>query len=330
MFGGLRRIGNSALTPEQTEKMILESLDDRQKERFNKDNQLDFCYSIPGVGRYRTNIFRQRLGTSGVFRVIPNELPTFLDTGLPNHLTDIVNYHQGLMVISGPAGSGKSTTLAALINLLNEKKRDHILTLEDPIEFVHPFKNSLVNQREVGKHTKTFSSALRAALREDPDCIVVGELRDPETMILAMTAAETGHLVIGTMNTTSAVKTVDRLVQAFPPKEQQSVRMALSESLKIVTSQTLLPRADGKGRVPCHEVLMITGPVRNLIRDDKTQHLPSAMTVGKQSGMQTVDQALQSLLEQNLITPESAYRRAEKKDNFEALVSKEFLEGQAT
>jgi twitching motility protein PilT len=329
VHGHLNRIGETALTPEQTEKMILEILDPKQMEKLHKDHQLDFCYNILGVGRYRTNVFKQRLGMDAVFRVIPNELPTFLDTGLPAYITDITNYHQGLVLVSGPAGSGKSTTLAALINLLNEKKHDHVLTLEDPIEFVHPFKNSLVNQREIGKHSKTFASALRAALREDPDCIVVGELRDPETMVLAMTAAETGHLVIGTMNTTSAVKTVDRLIQAFPPKEQQSVRMSLSESLKIVTSQTLIPRADGQGRVACHEVLMITGPVRNLIRDDKTGHIRSAMTVGKESGMQTVDMALEALLAHNLITPETAYRRSDRKEAFEALVSKDFLEGQA-
>ncbi|MBT9556416.1 MAG: PilT/PilU family type 4a pilus ATPase [Myxococcales bacterium] len=327
IFGALKKMSAPEFTADQTEKMVLEILDEKQRERFQKESQVDLCYNIAGVGRYRTNIMRNRLGISGVFRVIPNELPTFLDTGLPSHLTDIVNYHQGLMIISGPAGSGKSTTLAALINLLNEKKRDHVLTLEDPIEFVHPFKGSLVNQREIGKHSKTFASALRAALREDPDCIIVGELRDAETMVLAMTAAETGHLVIGTMNTTSAVKTVDRLVGAFPPKEQQSVRMSLSEALKIVTSQTLLPRADGKGRIACHEVLMIAGPVRNLIRDDKTGHIPSAMTVGKSIGMQTVDMALMDLLERKLVTPEVAYRRSEKKDLFEAMVSKEFLEG---
>ena len=328
-FGQLRRLDEIAMDPEKAEKILLEALDSKQKERFERDRQVDFCYSLPGVGRYRSNVFKQRLGVSGVFRVIPNELPTFLDTGLPNHLTDIVNYHQGMVLITGPAGSGKSTTLAALVNLINEKKTDHVLTLEDPIEFVHPFKSSLVNQREIGKHSKTFASALRAALREDPDVIVVGELRDTETMVLAMTAAETGHLVIGTLNTTSAVKTISRLIGAFPPKEQPSVRMALSESLKIITSQTLLPQADGKGRVACHEVLMVAGPVRNLIRDDKVDHIPSAMTVGKEIGMQTVDMALNVLLERKLISPETAYRRAEKKDTFEALVSREFLEGQA-
>lgn len=327
--GELHTIGKTEFTPEQTEKMINDILDDRQRAVLAEKHQLDFCYVIPGVGRYRTNVFRQRLGVAGVFRVIPNELPTFLDTGLPDHLTDIINYHQGLIIVSGPAGSGKSTTLAALVNLVNEKKRDHVLTLEDPIEFVHPYKNALVNQREVGKHSNTFASALRAALREDPDVIVVGELRDKETMTLAMTAAETGHMVIATMNTTSAVKTIDRLIDAFPPKEQPSVRMMLSESLMVVTSQTLVPRCDKRGRVACHEVLMVTGPVRNLMRDNKTSLIPSAMTVGKELGMQTVDMALQVLLDQGKISPETAYKRSEGKEQFEALVGKEFLEGQA-
>ncbi|MFT5430888.1 MAG: twitching motility protein PilT [Myxococcota bacterium] len=328
MNGKLKKIGDKPFTAKQTERLVHEMLSEKQAVIFKAEHQLDFCYTVAGVGRYRTNVYVEKNGFGAVFRVIPNELPTFLEVGLPEHISDIINYHQGLIIITGPAGSGKSTTLAALINLINERKRDHILTLEDPIEFVHPYKNSLVNQREIGTHSDTFASALRAALREDPDVIVVGELRDQETMTLAMTAAETGHIVIATMNTTSATKTVDRLVDAFPPKEQSAIRMMLSESLQVVTSQTLVPRADGKGRVAVHEVLMVTGPVRNLIRDDKTQHIPSAMTIGKEMGMQTVDSALQSLLERNIITAETAYRRADKKDFFEALVSKEFLEGQ--
>ena len=326
--GVLKKIGSRTFDASHTRKMILQMLTAEQRERFDEEHQLDFCYELPGVGRYRTNVYEERLGTAGVFRVIPNELPTFLDCGLPQNLIDIVNYHQGLILVTGPAGSGKSTTLAALINLINEQKRHHILTLEDPIEFVHPYKNSLVNQREIGKHSKTFASSLRAALREDPDVIVVGELRDQETMMLAMEAAETGHVVISTMNTTSAVKTVNRLVDAFPPKEQAAVRMSLSEALKIVTSQTLLPRADKKGRVAVHEVLMVTGPVSNLIRDNKTGMIPSAMTTGKSHGMQTVDMALENLLDKKLINPEDAYLRAENKDLFEPLVSREFLEGQ--
>ena len=326
--GELKKAGQREFTAEEVEKMILGMLDDRQRKRFDEENQLDFCYVVPGVGRYRANIYRERLGMGGVFRTIPNEVPTFLDTRLPQHLVDIANFHQGLVIVSGTAGSGKSTTLAALVNLINEKKRAHVLTLEDPIEFVHPFKQSLVNQREIGKHSNTFASALRAALREDPDCIVVGELRDQETMTLAMTAAETGHLVIATMHTTSAVKCVDRLVEAFPPREQPSVRMMLSESLKVVINQHLVRRSDKRGRVAFHEVLMVTGPVRNLIRDSKTGLIASLMTIGKEQGQQTIDMALQDLVAQNLVTPEEAYMRAEKKELFEPLVSKEFLEQQ--
>jgi twitching motility protein PilT len=325
--GELKRTGKQAFTAKQTEDMLVNMLEPHQRERFDKEHQLDFCYVIPSVGRYRANIYRQRLGCAGVFRVIPNELPSFTEVGLPEHLVDLTSYHQGLIIITGPAGSGKSTTLAAMVNLINEKKREHVLTLEDPIEFVHPYKNSLINQREIGKHTKSFASALRAALREDPDVIVVGELRDQETITLALTAAETGHLVISTMNTTSAIKTIDRLVDAFPPKEQSAIRMMLSESIAFITTQSLLPRADKKGQVACFEVLMITGPVQNLIRDNKTGQIPSAMIVGREQGMQTVDLALQNLLNQQRITPETAYLRAEKKETFEAMCSPEFLDG---
>ena len=325
--GELHKASTWSLTAEQTEKMLLDLLDEKQRERFEEQHQLDFCYVIDGVGRYRANIHRSRVGTAGVFRVIPNEMPEFMDTRLPDHLQDLVNYHQGLFIVSGPASSGKSTTLAALVNLINEQKRHHIITLEDPIEFVHPYKSSLVNQREVGKHSDGYASALRAALREDPDVIVVGELRDPDTMALAMMAAETGHLVIGTMNTTSAWQTVARLIDAFPPRRQPAVRMMLSESLKVVTSQQLLPRARDVGRVAIHEVLVVTLSISNLIRDNKLNLIPSAMVIGKAHGMQTFDMHLESTLKERLIAPEEAYRRAENKELFEAHVSEDYLQG---
>ena len=325
--GELRRLGKRAFTAEDTERTVDEVLTPAQRELFAANHQLDFCYEVQGVGRYRANVFHERLGVGGVFRVIPNEVPTITDLRLPPHLADIASYSQGLVVVSGPAGCGKTTTLAALVNLLNETWRGHIITLEDPIELIHPFKGCLVNQREVGRHTKSFSAALRAALREDPDAVVVGEMRDLETMSLALTAAETGHLVIATMHTTSARKTVDRLVEAFPPREQGQIRTMLAESLKVVITQSLVPRKDTRGRVACFEVLMVTSAVSNLIRDQKTHQIPSLMQIGRSIGMSTVDQSLLELYQAGLISAEDAYLRATKKEDFEPLVSKAFLEG---
>lgn len=306
------------------ETLVREILSPRQQEVLDAHSQVDFCHTIENIGRYRANAYRQRLGLCAVFRVIPTQVPTFHDLGLPGHLADLVNYKQGLIVVAGPSGSGKSTSLAAMVNLINESKRDHILTIEDPIEFVHPMKNSLVNQREVSRHTASFAKALRAALREDPDCIVVGEMRDGETIAMAMSAAETGHLVIATLNTTSAPKTVDRLVESFPPQEQPQVRMMLSESLKCVISQQLLARKDGKGRVACFEVLMNTPNVAALIRDNKTYQLPSAMQIGRAHGIVPLDDALLDLVRRGLVAPETAWLRARKRELFEDLVPDEF------
>ncbi|GMV43454.1 MAG: hypothetical protein AMXMBFR64_51700 [Myxococcales bacterium] len=325
--GELRRIGKRAFAAADTERTILEVLTPAQRALFEREHQIDFCYEVQGVGRYRANVYRERLGVGGVFRVIPNEVPSIIDLRLPPHLADITSYNQGLVIVGGPAGCGKTTTLAALVNLLNETWRGHIITLEDPIELIHPFKGCLVNQREVGRHTQSFSAALRSALREDPDAIVVGELRDLETMALALTAAETGHLVIATMHTTSARKTVDRLIDAFPPREQGQVRAMLAESLKVVITQSLVPRKDRQGRVACFEVLMVTHAVSNLIRDQKTHQLASVMQIGRAAGMSTVDQSLLELVQAGAISAEDAYLRATKKEDFEPLVSKGFLEG---
>jgi twitching motility protein PilT len=240
-------------------------------------------------------------------------------------MSELVHYHQGLIVVAGPSGSGKTTTLAALVNLFNEQKRLHILTIEDPVEFVHPMKNSLVNQREVGKHTQSFAQALKGALREDPDVIVVGEMRDNETMRMALEASETGHLVIATMNTTTAAKTVDRLIESFPPAEQPQVRMALSESLKAVISQNLLPKKDGKGRVALHEILVGTPSARALIRDNKTFQLPNVMILGRNAGMRTIDMSLQQLLQEGAISGETAWLRARDKTLFDDKVSDRFV-----
>lgn len=325
-LGTLQRMdGIGALDANRTREAIFSILSPRQAEILQETGELDFCHAIPEVGRYRVNAFHQRRGWCASFRVIPNLPPTFADLRIPGRLTELLDYHQGIILVSGPAGCGKSTTLAAIVNLINETKADHVITLEDPIEFVHPVKSALVNQREVGTHTNSFARALRAALREDPDVIIVGEMRDVDTVRLALTAAETGHLVVGTLHTTSAVATVDRLIKSFPPEEQSQVRMALSESLKYVVCQSLLPRKDGQGRVAVFEVLKGTLPVGNLIRENKTYQLPSMMQIGRGVGMQTVDQALMGLVQADLITPEAAWRRAEKPEDFEALCDAGFL-----
>ena len=316
--GQVERVDAPPVDAETSRAWVLEILDPTRRALFEESGEVDFCHAIPGVGRYRANAFVQRKGTCASFRCIPNLPPTFADLRLPGQLTQLLDYHQGIILVTGPAGGGKSTTLAAIINLVNESKSDHIITLEDPIEFVHPPKQSLVNQREVGRNTESFSRALRAALREDPDLIMVGEMRDLETIRMSLMAAETGHLVIATMHTTNCVATVDRLIESFPPDEQQQVRMGLSESLKFVVSQSLVPRADGKGRVAVFEVLKGTMNVGTLIRDAKTFQLPSLMQISRSQGMQTLDQSLQDLLDAGLISAETAYMRAENKEQFEA------------
>lgn len=325
LHGDLQRQEGEPLTAPDVKEMLESILTETQKALLEQHLQLDLCYTVPNVGRYRANLFVQRIGMGGVFRVIPNLIPTLKDIGMPPHMTDLANYHQGLIVVAGPSGSGKSTTLAALINLFNEQKRAHILTIEDPVEFVHPMKNSLVNQREVGKHTQSFANALRGALREDPDVIVVGEMRDNETMRMALEASETGHLVVATLNTTAAPKTIDRLIESFPPAEQSQVRMALSESLKAIICQNLLPKKDGEGRVALFELLMGTPTARALIRDNKTYQMLSAMQTGKAQGMRTVDMSLQELVQQGVISAETAWLRARDKSIFESLVSDRFL-----
>jgi twitching motility protein PilT len=314
----LVRAQGEPFTAEQTEAMVREILTEAQWERLQAERQLDFCHYIPTAGRYRANVFVDQKGVNGVFRVIPERPPTIAEIGLPPHLAEIADYHQGLVIVCGPSGSGKSTTLAALVNLFNETRHDHVLTMEDPVEFVHPFKSCLVNQREVGKDTRSFARALRAALREDPDVIVIGELRDNESVSLALTAAETGHIVLGTLNSTSAAKAVDRILSSFPSEEQGQVRAALSESLKFVIAQRLLPAKEPRKQVACFEVLRNTVAVASMIREEKTFQIPSAMQIGKSQGMQTFDDALKALLAAGRITGEAAYRAAAKKEDFEA------------
>jgi twitching motility protein PilT len=323
----LVRAQGDPFTPEQTEAMVREILTEAQWERLQKEKQLDFCHYIPTAGRYRANVFVDQKGVNGVFRVIAERPPTIVEIALPAHLSEIADYHQGLVIVCGPSGSGKSTTLAALVNLFNETRHDHVLTMEDPVEFVHPFKSCLVNQREVGKDTQSFARALRAALREDPDVIVIGELRDNESVSLALTAAETGHIVLGTLNSTSAPKAVDRILSSFPADEQGQVRAALSESLKFVIAQRLLPAKEARKQVACFEVLRNTVAVANMIREEKTFQIPSAMQIGRSQGMQTFDDALKTLLAAGKITGETAYRAASKKEEFESFLPGGTLEG---
>src|SRR5687768_7316917 len=325
MAADLLRVQGEPFKPEETEAMLREILTEAQQETLEKTHQLDFCHYIPQAGRYRGNIFHDHRGYSAVFRVIPEKPPTMVELGLPPHLAEIADYHQGLVLVCGPSGSGKSTTLAAFVNLFNETRTDHILTMEDPVEFVHPFKNCLINQREVGKHTQSFARALRAALREDPDVIVIGELRDNESVSLALTAAETGHIVLGTINATSAPKAIDRIISSFPAEEQPQIRASISESLKYVIAQRLLPSMQRHRQVAAFEILKGTSTIASLIRDEKTYQIFSAMQIGRSQGMQTFDEALRDLVKRGQITGETAYLAATKKEDFEALVSPAFL-----
>jgi twitching motility protein PilT len=321
----LLRAQGDPFTATQTEAMLKEVLSEAQWSTLEQLHQVDFCYVIPQGGRYRANVFYDNRGYNGVFRVIPEKPPTIMELGLPAHLAEISDYHQGLVLVCGPSGSGKSTTLAALVNLFNETRNDHILTMEDPVEFVHPFKNCLINQREVGSHTGSFARALRAALREDPDVIVIGELRDNESISLALTAAETGHIVLGTLNSTSAPKAIDRILSSFPADEQPQIRASLSESLKYCLAQRLLPAKEGRRQVAAFEVLKGTSNIASMIRDEKTYQIYSAMQIGRSLGMQTFDEALKDLLRREQITAETAYLAALKKEDFEPMVSADFI-----
>jgi len=302
LHGEMVRLKYHDLTNEECQALIFEILTEKHRNQFVENWELDCSYSLQGVGRFRVNVFMQRLGIGAVFRIIPEKIKTTRELNLPDSVLEIVNCHKGLILVTGPTGSGKSTTLAALIHHINSNDQGHIITVEDPIEFVHPSIKSLINQREVSGHTKSFASALKAALREDPDIILVGEMRDLETISLAMTAAETGHLVFGTLHTNSAAKTVDRIIDVFPQEQQAQVRVMLSESLRAVIAQCLLPSADGKGRVGCIEVLMNTHAVGNLIREAKTFQIPSIMQTGRSQGMITFEMYANDLVKRGLIT----------------------------
>jgi twitching motility protein PilT len=309
--GRLLRSNMAPLERAQSEALVLEILSPSEREHFAAHNDLDFAYVLPGVGRFRGSIYRQRRGIDAVFRPVPLEPPTLESLGLPSTLARLTAYHQGLVLITGPAGCGKSSTLAALINLINEDRPDHILTVEDPIEFAHPSKHCVVNQRQVRKHTETFASALRAALREDPDVIAIGELRDLETISLAITAAETGHLVLGTLHTNDAGRTINRILDAYPPDQQSQIRAMISESLRAIVSQKLVPSSDGSRRIPVLEVLLVNIAVSNLIREERVFQLRSVMQTGRNLGMCLFDDSLLELVRSGAISKETARKHCE-------------------
>ena len=306
--GELAESDGEAVAPESSEAMLLAALDPEAREAFERCGEIDFSYAVEGVGRFRANVYREQRGLDGVFRFIPPQPPTLEELGLPRSVAKLTTYPQGMVLVTGPAGCGKTSTLAALVDLINEERRDHILTIEDPIEYLHVSKRCLVNQRSVKRHTGSFARALRAALREDPDVIVIGELRDLETISLALSAAETGHLVLATLHTDNSLRTLNRMVGAFPADQQDQVRTMLSESLRAVISQRLLPRADGKGRVPALETLIVTKAVGNLIRDNKVFQIQSILQTGANHGMGLLDQSISAHLKAGLITREVALR----------------------
>ncbi|MFT3841867.1 MAG: type IV pilus twitching motility protein PilT [Myxococcaceae bacterium] len=313
--GALKEMRTGQMLPDQVKELLFSVLDERQAKQLEETHDLDFALQTP-FGRFRVSMYKQQRGFDGVFRAIPPEPPRLELLGMPKVLTRLIDYHQGLVLLTGPAGSGKSTTLASLVNMINETRDEHIITVEDPIEFVHPQKKCVVNQREAGRHTKSFANALRASLREDPDVIVIGELRDLETISLAISAAETGHLVMGTLHTNNAIRTINRILDVFPPKQQAQIRAMVSESLRAVVSQRLLPHADGVRRICAVETLFVNPAVSNLIRDEKTFQLKSIMQTGRAHGNCLLDDSLFDLYKANQITKEVARRAAEDPKRF--------------
>jgi len=311
LHGRFEAAGDQAVAPDAAERMLRSAFTPEQAERFDARGEVDFAWSVPGLGRFRVNVYRQLRGIDGVFRSIPARVPTLQDLGLPTSLAKFTNYHQGLVLVTGPANCGKSSTLAALVDLINEERAEHILTVEDPIEVLHPAKRCVVNQRTVGPHTGSFARALRAALREDPDVIVIGELRDLETISLALTAAETGHLVFATLHTSGAIRTLNRIVGAFPADQQDQVRSMVSESMRAVISQRLVPAADGKRRVPALELLVNNKAVGNMIRENKAFQLQSVMQMGAAQGMGLLDDSLAKLVKEKVVAKEEALRHCE-------------------
>ncbi len=320
MRGDLERIKYDVLTNDGLKALLYEITPEHKIKVFEETGDVDFAYEIPGLARYRANFFQQKYGVAAVFREIPSKILTCEQLALPPVLSKLAQLPRGLVLVTGPTGSGKSTTLAAIIDEANRTRKDHIITVEDPIEFVHQSQSCVVNHREVGVHTKTFSSALCGALREDPDIILVGELRDLETISLAVEAASTGHLVFGTLHTTSAPKTVDRIIEVFPSSDQAQIRSTLADGLRAVIAQVLFKRVDIKGRCAALEILIATSAVRNLIREAKTFQIPSMMQTGKKYGMQLLDDAIMDYVSKGWISPDEAYNKANDKAKFRPLL----------
>ena len=323
VHGELQRLDLPVLTPAETKQLVYSVLTDSQKKRFEESSELDFSFGIKGLARFRCNVFMQRGAVGAVYRLIPEKVPVFADLGLPPVLATLADRPRGLVLVTGPTGSGKSTTLAAMLNKINAERHGHILTIEDPIEYIHPHKNCLVNQREVHSDTNSFSNALRAALREDPDIVLIGEMRDLETVESALKIAETGHLTFGTLHTNSAAQTINRIIDIFPSGQQSQIRTQLSLVLEGIVCQALLPRADGKGRVVSLEILVPNSAIRNLIRDDKVHQIYGAMQAGQEKlGMQTANQSLASLYMKRQITLETAMTTSSNKDELQDMINR--------